>query len=136
MTQRFILTFPTHAINEPVVYHLITDYSIKINIFNAYINSGEECNLALEMDASRVQIDQARSYLNDTGIVCEPLDKKIAFKSEACIHCGSCTAVCYSGALKMDKPDWKLQFDASSCTVCELCTTACPLKLFYIDFVE
>ena len=51
-----------------------------------------------------------------------------------CIHCGSCTAVCFAGALVLKKPEWKLKFDPNLCIVCELCTKTCPLGLFKIDF--
>ncbi len=62
------------------------------------------------------------------------LKKPEHFQEDKCIDCGNCTAVCFAGALTMDKTTWKLNFDKEKCVVCELCIIACPLKLFNIDF--
>ena len=50
-----------------------------------------------------------------------------------CIHCGSCTAVCFSGALTMSRATNEMVFNPEKCVVCELCLKACPLRLFSID---
>ena len=73
-------------------------------------------------------------YLTEHNVVCEPLEKRIHFQELKCIDCGNCTAVCFAGALTMDRVTWKLQFDKTQCVVCELCIPACPLHLFEIDF--
>jgi len=49
------------------------------------------------------------------------------------VHCGACSAVCFAGALTMNRTTAELVFDPEKCVMCELCLTACPLKLFDID---
>ncbi len=136
MKAKYIFVFPTETIHEPLTYHLIKDYDLKVNILNAYINSGEEGNLALEIEGDNDNINAGLDYAKTKGIECYTLDKRLRFNLDECINCGACIAVCYSGALQMNKETWELSFDKDKCTVCELCTTACPLKLFKIDFVE
>ena len=136
MKSRHIFVFPTEAINTPLTYHLIKDFDLKVNIFNAYINSGEEGNLAVELEGSPEQIRKGLEFAENLGVECSSLDKRINFNHDDCINCGACVAVCYSGALKIAGETMELSFDKNMCTVCELCTTACPIQLFKIDFVE
>jgi len=135
MKKRFILTFPPVAVQEPVTYNLIKEYDIKVNILNAYISSEDGGRLAVELEGDEEAIRQGLEYVRNLAIDCVPLEKNIMFRQENCIHCGACTAVCFTGALQMERKEWKLTFDSERCVVCELCTGACPLKLFHIDFV-
>jgi len=136
MKQRFIFTFPTETIDIPVSWHLIMDFGLKLNIFNAYINSGEEGNLALELDGERSAITAGIQFVRSKGVLADPIEKHISICKESCVHCGACTAVCYPGALKLSAASRLLSFNADKCTVCELCTTACPLRLINIRFVQ
>ncbi len=136
MKQRFVFRFPTETINIPVSWHLIRDFGLKLNIFNAYINSGEEGNLALELEGSKTEIGAGIQFVRSQGVLAEPIEKHIHIGMEHCVHCGACTAVCYPGALTLHHITRQLNFDHNKCTVCELCTSACPLKLIKISFVE
>ncbi len=136
MKKRFVLNFPKESIEIPVTYNLIKHYDVKVNILNAYISSEEGGKLAVEMEGTNDNILNGLEYIKLQHIDCVPLDKKIHFKSELCVDCGVCVAVCFAGALTLEKESFKLNFDIENCIVCELCTTACPLRLFKIDFVE
>lgn len=132
--KRYILNFPPQSGDKPLSYHLVKDYDIRINILKAEVYPGKRGTLLLELEGTAGNIAKGIEYLTKHHVVCDPLDKRIHFKEELCIDCGNCTAVCFAGALTMDKKTWKLDFDKSKCVVCELCVTACPLKLFEIDF--
>lgn len=132
--KRFVLTFPPEKVEVPLTYNLIKNYDIKINILNADLSAGEEGNLLIEMEGKHSNLKSGVQYIKELGVNIVPLNKKIEFKHKDCIHCGSCTAVCFAGALSIYKPDWKLNFNPEKCVVCELCTKACPLGLFKIDF--
>ena len=93
MKTRYIFTFPTQVINEPITYNLIKNFNLKLNIFNAYINSGEEGNLAIELEGEKEFIKKGIEYAGTKGVLCTPLEKKIFFQEEKCVHCGACTAV-------------------------------------------
>ena len=132
MKQKYILTFPSYAIEEPITYNLVKSFNIKINILKAEIASGQEGNLLIEMQADEANIENGLKYLRINNIECHLFSKQINFRKEDCVDCGACTAVCFAGALKMENTNWKLQFDAEKCVACGLCSKACPLRLFEI----
>ncbi|MDD4226929.1 MAG: NIL domain-containing protein [Mariniphaga sp.] len=132
--KRYILNFPPESGDKPLSYHLVRDYDIRINILKAEVYPGKRGSLLLELQGKKENIEKGVKYLTDQHVVCEPLEKRIHFEEKKCIDCGNCTAVCFAGALTMNRETWKLEFDKSKCVVCELCIPACPLHLFEIDF--
>lgn len=135
-SKRFVLTFPPELTTEPITYNLVKQFDIMINILNAVISPGKIGHLVLEMSAPTKVLRQAMDYIREHNVDCVPLEKKIHYQQDKCIHCGSCTAVCFAGALTMSHNTSELQFNAEKCVVCELCLKACPLKLFSIDISE
>ena len=132
--KRYILNFPPESGDKPLSYHLVKDYDIRINILKAEVYPGKRGSLLLELQGKKENIEKGVEYLIRHHITCEPLDKRIHFQEYKCIDCGNCTAVCFAGALVMNRESWKLEFDKGKCVVCELCIPACPLNLFEIDF--
>lgn len=132
--KRYILNFPPESSDKPLSYHLVRDFDIRINILKAEVYPGKRGSLLLELKGKKRNIEKGIEYLSEHQVICEPLNKRIRFEEEKCIHCGNCTAVCFAGALIMNKETWKLEFDKDKCVVCELCIPACPLHLFEIDF--
>ncbi|MFP4548271.1 MAG: NIL domain-containing protein [Fidelibacterota bacterium] len=135
MKKRYVLTFPSDETNEPITYNLVKQFDIRINIIKANISAGEEGTLFLEMEAPESNIEKAKQYLTDNRISCHSVEKKVHWHEDNCIHCGACTAVCFSEALTMNKNS-QLAFNTEKCIVCELCVNACPLRLFEIHFSE
>jgi len=131
--KKYLLTFPATLTTDPVIYNLIKRFDLKINILKAEITSGEAGKLLAEFNGEGKKINEALSYLNETGIEYASIEKKITYKEEDCVHCGSCTAVCFAGALTLNKDDKKIKCDYDNCVGCELCVTACPLFLLQID---
>jgi L-aspartate semialdehyde sulfurtransferase ferredoxin len=132
--KRYVLNFPPESGDKPLSYHLVRDYDIRINILKAEVYPGKRGSLLLELQGKKENIEKGVQYLTNHQVVCEPLEKRIRFEEVRCIDCGNCTAVCFAGALTMNRKTWKLEFDKSQCVVCELCIPACPLRLFEIDF--
>lgn len=132
--KRYVLNFPPESGDKPLSYHLVRDYDIRINILKAEVYPGKRGSLLLELQGKKENIEKGVEYLTKHHVICEPLDKRIHFHEEKCIDCGNCTAVCFAGALTMNRQTWKLEFNKNQCVVCELCIPACPLHLFEIDF--
>ncbi len=133
--KRYILKFPAQSGDKALSYHLVKDYDIRINILKAEVHPGKTGSLVLELKGTSENLKKGISWLEENNVSCEPLNKKIHWNQQKCINCGNCTAVCFSGALKMDS-NWELSFNSEKCIVCELCVPACPLNLFEIDFRE
>lgn len=134
--KRYILTFPHETVEEPITYVLVKDFNLKINIINADITPGKKSYLLCGIWGMEKDILQGIKYLEDRNIICKPVEKRLLLNRDLCIHCGSCTSVCFSGALTMDKDTWELVSTPEKCTICGLCVKACPLGLFEISFEE
>jgi len=132
-SRRFVLTFPPDATGEPITYNLIRKYNIMVNIVKADVTPGHVGHLVMEMTAPAKVLKEGMEYMRQRNVECEPIDKKITCREDLCIHCGACSAVCFAGALTMNRKTAELSFEPEKCVVCELCLTACPLKLFSID---
>ena len=133
MKKRYILTFQPDNINIPITYNLIKQFDIKVNILNADLTSGKTGHLVLEVDTEEKILNQALNFVEKQNIKCHELKKQLDFKEEKCIACGSCTAVCFSGALSLNKKSWQIEFKHEKCVVCGLCVKACPLQLFHLE---
>lgn len=128
-----MLTFPPEATGEPITYNLIRRYDIMVNIVKADVSPGKIGHLVMEMTAPAKVLKEGMAYMEQQNVECVPIDRTITYREDLCIHCGACSAVCFAGALTMNKKSAELSFEPEKCVVCELCLTACPLKLFSID---
>jgi ferredoxin len=132
--RRYILKFPPQSGDKPLSYVLVKEFDIRINILKAEVVPGKRGNLLLELEGTVTNLRNGIKYLEQHQVECIPLDKRIKWQQEKCIHCGNCTAVCFAGALVMNPITWTLEFNKDECVACELCVKACPLHLFEIDF--
>lgn len=133
-SKRFVCTFPPNSAGEAITCNLIRKFDIIVNIVKADITPGKVGHLVVEMTAPAKMLKDGIEYMKEHNVDCEPIDKRIKYNKDLCIHCGACTAVCFAGALTMKHDTAELSFDAGKCVVCELCLKSCPLKLFSIDF--
>jgi ferredoxin len=134
--KRYFLSFPANSVTEPVIYNLVKKFDIPVSILKADINPGKEGNLLVEMTGETMTTEAGINYLKSQNIGCTSVIKKVKWHKDHCIHCGACTAVCFSEALAIDKKSWKVKFFADHCVACGLCIKACPLQLFEMDFME
>ncbi|MDZ7635645.1 MAG: NIL domain-containing protein [Bacteroidales bacterium] len=132
-SRRFVLTFPPEATGEPITYNLIRKYNIMVNIVKADVTPGHVGHLVMEMTAPAKVLKEGMEYMRQRNVECVPIDRTITYREDLCIHCGACSAVCFAGALTMNRKTAELSFEPEKCVVCELCLIACPLKLFSID---
>ncbi|MGE4454002.1 MAG: NIL domain-containing protein [Sphaerochaeta sp.] len=132
MKKRYALRFSPTLVEQPIVSKLARAYDVDINILNADVASGRGGKLIVELSGTEEDLDASVHYLNDIGVIVSEMVKELLFNQDGCIDCGACTAVCSSGALRMDASS-KLQFDVSLCVVCGLCVHACPMRLFEVS---
>ncbi|MFZ2285845.1 MAG: NIL domain-containing protein [Bacteroidales bacterium] len=132
-SRRFVLTFPPEATGEPITYNLIRKYNIMVNIVKADVSPGKIGHLVMEMTAPAKVLKEGMAYMQEQNVECVPIDRTVTYREDLCIHCGACSAVCFAGALTMNRKTAELSFESEKCVVCELCLTACPLRLFSID---
>lgn len=132
---RVILEYPPEVSDKPLIYHLVKDYDLRINILRGTITAGKEGKLLVEVEAEEENLEKGLEFLRREGnINIKLMSQQVVLEEDKCVHCGACTAVCFSGALQMDRKDWKLLFDPEKCLACELCVAACPLQLITVGF--
>jgi L-aspartate semialdehyde sulfurtransferase ferredoxin len=136
MKEKYILEFSSAVVEEPVVYTLVKRFDIKVIILRAEISSGQEGSMLVELEGESAKLDEGRAYLSSLSVVLSPISRSLTLREEDCVHCGSCTGVCFSGCLSMDRESWALRVDRDKCIACGLCVKACPFGLISLKFGE
>ncbi len=131
---KLVLKFPKGLIDRPIVYHLVKDFDLMINILKATIQPDAEGIMILEISGEKQNFDKGVSFLKKQGIEIQPLSKDIKFDEKICTHCGVCIPICPVGALKIDKETYLVSFDKDKCIACELCIKICPPKAIKLVF--
>lgn len=130
--KRIVLRFDATIADKPIIYRLVSDYNLVINILKANVNPQKEGTLIMEVTGERY--DEGMEYLRQQGVRVHTLTENITRNEEKCTSCGACTAICPSGALYLERPSMEVQFDSDQCVVCHLCIKVCPVKAMEVHF--
>lgn len=130
--KKVVLRFSADIADQPIIYKLVKDFDLVINILKANVNPQKEGTLV--MDITGENIDAGIEYLRGVGVGVQSLTEEIIQNEEKCVSCGACTAICPSGALYLERPDMTVQFNSDRCVVCHLCLKACPMRAMEVRF--
>jgi ferredoxin len=122
---RVVLRFSESIVEEPVTYHLIADYDVRVNILRASIDPGKQGMMVVELAGEDHQVKQGLAYLDDVGVQVDPLAKEIQRLEDRCTSCTSCVPHCPTHALDVDRETWMVSFDPGKCIVCLSCLDVC-----------
>ncbi|HOJ98129.1 MAG TPA: 4Fe-4S binding protein [Termitinemataceae bacterium] len=137
MTSKYVLGYSAETVSEPILWRLVKDFDIRVNILRAEISPGQEGNLLVEFGVEEEEkLSRALSWLESIGVSWVSVSKRLFWDEDRCIDCGSCSGVCFSGAIVLDRTDWKLQVNRDLCVACGNCVKACPMGCFTLDFGE
>lgn len=134
-SRKVVVHYPAESSEKPIIYELVKRYDLVMNILKARISPRREGLLVLELGGEKENFDDGIQYLKSQGLGVEPLSKSVRQNTDKCIHCGSCTAVCPTGALHLDRQSWKVLFDPELCNGCELCVLSCPVRAMEVDLL-
>jgi len=73
---RVRLTFPAHLIQEPIVYRLVKDFDIVINIRRADVKADYGW-VALELDGEEAQLERGVKWLKEKGVQVDPIERDV-----------------------------------------------------------
>lgn len=129
--KRIVLHFSAETSDKPMIYRLVKDYNLVINIVKANVNPQKEGTMVLEVEGEKSS--QGLDYLRNLGVKIEDLNREIVRNEEKCVMCGACTAICPTGALKLERPSMEVSFNGDECVVCELCVKVCPMRAMEVS---
>lgn len=135
-SKNVLLIFKSSIMYKPVIYRLAKDFDLVFNILEAKILPRREGRILLELRGEQSAIESGIKFLEDHHVVVEMLADKVWREDEKCTHCGACTGLCPTEALRIVLPDMKVVFEVDKCVACGMCGLVCPfgamkdIKLF------
>jgi ABC-type methionine transport system ATPase subunit len=73
---RVRLTFPPALIQEPIVYRLVKDHDIVINIRRADVKADHGW-MALELEGDETALERGVKWLKDKGVQVDPIERDV-----------------------------------------------------------
>lgn len=133
MKKRVTLTFPREMSQTPVTYLLARDFNVAANIIRAQVAPNRMGTLVLELSGDIDELNDSLDWLRSRQVQVSLVSQEIVVDADLCVHCGLCTGVCPTEALKLDPETAKLNFMRSRCVVCEQCIPTCPVEAISIN---
>jgi len=134
LSKKLVLKFPPRIVREPIVYHLVKDYDLRVNILRASISPDEAGHLVIDVEGTSEQIEGGCTYFEGVGVEWQLLTKDVHWLEDRCTACTACTSVCPTNALYVERPSMEVSFDSEKCIGCELCIPVCMYKAMQIQF--
>lgn len=131
---RVVCFFSEAQSEQPIIYRLVKDFDLIINILKADINPRKEGYLVVELVGERENYDSGISFLKDIGVRVEPLSQTVVWQEEICTQCGACASFCPTGALAIERSSMEVSFDNTKCVVCGMCLDCCPTRAMTVFF--
>jgi ferredoxin len=127
VTKKLMLLFPKCECEKPIIYHLVKDYDLIVNVFRAKVTPDEQGYLVLDVTGTEDNIGRAMDFLRTFNVAINYSGKGLAWDSRRCTHCGHCLTHCPTQALYISDPHTRaVAFDEHKCIECLACVPACP----------
>lgn len=127
ITKKMFLQFPKCETEKPIVYHLVKDYDLIINIFRAKVTPDQEGYLVLDVSGEPEAIERGMDYVKSFGVIINSVESGILIDEKLCTHCGNCVSHCPSQALHIpDRKSMRVVFEQALCISCTHCISNCP----------
>jgi ferredoxin len=125
--KRILLNFPKEAADRPIVYHLVRDFDLQVNIFRARITPDDQGFLVLDLQGDERRIESGIAFLRDNRVEVDENNLGLRWIRTLCTSCGNCLTHCPTGALAVpDRHTMEVCFDSALCVECLSCVAICP----------
>lgn len=129
ITKKVLLFLPSTRVDKPIIYDLVKEFDLVVNIFRAKITPEEQGYLVLDLTGKNDKIEQSLVYLRSLGIKVDENNRGMIWDSQKCTHCGVCIAHCPTKALYIpDRATMKIVFNSDLCIECLNCIDTCPFN--------
>lgn len=127
LTQKLMLYFPKCECEKPIIYHLVKDYNLIVNVFRAKVTPEEEGYLVLDVTGTQKDIRRAMDYVGTFNVQVNTTGKGVTRDEERCTHCAYCVPYCPTEALHIsDRKTRQVSYDEGKCIECLACIRVCP----------
>jgi ferredoxin len=127
ITKKLLLSFPQCETEKPIVYHLVKDFNLIVNIFRAKVTPEEEGYLVLDMTGSEEDFSRALEYIRTFRVDIDEATEGIRWDPKRCVQCGNCLTHCPTQAIHItNRLTMEIAFDGTKCIECLNCVDNCP----------
>ncbi len=126
-TKKLMLYFPKCECEKPIIYHLVKDHNLIVNIFRARVTPEEEGYLVLDVTGTESDIQAGIDFVKTFNVTVNLTGKGVLRDVARCSHCGYCVPYCPTDALGFrDAKTREVIFDEAKCIECLACVRVCP----------
>ncbi|HEC02564.1 MAG TPA: 4Fe-4S dicluster domain-containing protein [Phycisphaerales bacterium] len=127
VTKKLMLFFPKCECEKPIIYHLVKDHNLIVNVYRAKVTPEEEGYLILDVTGTEGDIEAGMEFVNTFNVTINYTGKGVTWDADECTHCGHCITHCPTGALHIaNEATREVAYDESKCIECLACTRVCP----------
>jgi len=127
VTKKLLLFFPRCECEKPIIYHLVKDHNLIVNVFRAKVTPEEEGYLVLDVTGTEEDIQRGMAFVKTFNVSINYTGKGVTWDENRCTHCGLCITYCPTGALYIaDRVTREVAYDETKCIECLACIRVCP----------
>ena len=128
--KKLMLFFPRCECEKPIIYHLVKDHNLIVNVYRAKVTPEEEGYLVLDVTGTEDDIEAGMDFVKTFNVTINYTGKGVTWDDNECTHCGYCITYCPTGALHIaDEATREVAYDESKCIECLACTRVCPFSV-------
>jgi ferredoxin len=127
VTKKLMLFFPKCECEKPIIYHLVKDHDLIVNIYRAKVTPEEEGYLVLDVTGTEEDIEKGMAFVRTFNVTINTTGKGVTRDEDSCTHCGQCVSHCPTGALRIGSDATReVIYNEADCIECLACIRVCP----------
>ena len=127
VTKKLMLFFPKCECEKPIIYHLVKDHNLIVNVYRAKVTPEEEGYLVLDVTGTEDDIARGMDFVKTFNVTINYTGKGVIVDEYLCTHCGHCVTFCPTDALHItDMATREVVYVESKCIECMACIRVCP----------
>jgi len=127
VTKKLMLFFPRCECEKPIIYHLVKDHNLIVNVFRAKVTPDEEGYLVLDVTGTEEDIQRGMNFVTTFNVSINYTGKGVILDGNRCTHCGNCIPHCPTEALHIaNRATREVAYSETKCIECLECIRVCP----------
>lgn len=104
-TRKLLLTFNKNSVEKPIVYHLVKDFDLIINLYRARITADEQGTMILDVTGTEENIAKGIAFIENESVIVDDAQKSFRWDESICTSCGNCLTHCPVDALHIESKE-------------------------------